>query len=34
MTDAAPTLLEDCPLGKLYRKRVAQNRDLTVLVSD
>jgi hypothetical protein len=34
MTDAAPTLPEDCPLGKLYRKRVAQNRDLTVLVSD
>lgn len=25
---------EDCPLGKLYRKRVAQNRDLTVIVSD
>jgi hypothetical protein len=29
-----PTLPETCPLGKLYRKRVAQNRDLTVLVSD
>lgn len=25
---------EGCPLGKLYRKRVAQNRDLTVIVSD
>ena len=25
---------DDCPLGKLYRKRVAQNRDLTVIVSD
>jgi len=34
MTDAAPTLPDDCPLGKLYRKRVAQTRDLTVLVSD
>lgn len=33
MTDA-PELPEDCPLGKLYRKRVAQRRDLTVLVSD
>jgi len=30
----APTLPEDCPLGKLHRKRVAQNRDLTVLISD
>ena len=30
----APTLGEDNPLGKLYRKRVAQSRDLTVLVSD
>jgi hypothetical protein len=29
-----PSLGEDNPLGKLYRKRVAQNRDLTVLVSD
>jgi predicted XRE-type DNA-binding protein len=29
-----PTLGEDNPLGKLYRKRVAQNRDLTVLVAD
>ena len=28
------SLPEDCPLGKLYRKRVAQNRDLTVIVSD
>jgi predicted XRE-type DNA-binding protein len=28
------TFPEDCPLGKLYRKRVAQNRDLTVIVSD
>jgi hypothetical protein len=30
----APTLPEDCPLGKLHRKRVAQGRDLTVLVAD
>lgn len=30
----APTLPDDCPLAKLYRKRVAQNRDLTVLISD
>jgi hypothetical protein len=29
-----PTIPEDCPLGRLYRKRVAQNRDLTVLVAD
>lgn len=28
------TFPEDCPLGRLYRKRVAQNRDLTVIVSD
>lgn len=28
------TFPESCPLGKLYRKRVAQNRDLTVIVSD
>ena len=28
------TLPESCPLGKLHRKRVAQNRDLTVLVAD
>jgi len=28
-----PTLGEDNPLGNLYRKRVAQNRDLTVLVA-
>ena len=28
-----PALGEDNPLGKLYRKRVAQNRDLTVLVA-
>jgi len=28
------TFPADCPLGKLYRKRVAQNRDLTVIVSD
>jgi Holliday junction resolvasome RuvABC endonuclease subunit len=28
-----PTLPEECPLGKLYRKRVAENRDLTVLVA-
>jgi hypothetical protein len=30
----APTLPESCPLGKLHRKRVAQGRDLTVLVAD
>jgi hypothetical protein len=29
-----PTLPESCPLGKLYRKRVAQGRDLTILVAD
>jgi hypothetical protein len=29
-----PGLPEDCPLGKLHRKRVAQRRDLTVLISD
>jgi hypothetical protein len=29
-----PTLSETNPLGKLYRKRVAQNRDLTVLIAD
>ena len=28
------TLPEDCPLGKLHRKRVAQSRDLTVLIAD
>ena len=28
------TLPESCPLGKLHRKRVAQNRDLTVLIAD
>lgn len=28
------TFPDDCPLGKLYRKRVAQSRDLTVIVSD
>jgi hypothetical protein len=28
------TYPDDCPLGKLYRKRVAQGRDLTVIVSD
>lgn len=32
--DATPTLPDDCPLGNLYRKRVAQGRDLTVLVAD
>jgi hypothetical protein len=30
----APTLPDDCPLAKLYRKRVAQGRDLTVLIAD
>jgi len=29
-----PEIPADCPLGKLYRKRVAQNRDFTVLISD
>jgi len=29
-----PELPEDCPLGKLHRKRVAQGRDLTVLIAD
>jgi RecA/RadA recombinase len=29
-----PTLPDDCPLGKLYRKRVAQGRDLTCLIAD
>lgn len=29
-----PSLPESCPLDKLYRKRVAQNRDLTVHISD
>lgn len=29
-----PELPEGCPLSKLYKKRVAQNRDLTILVSD
>jgi hypothetical protein len=32
--DDMPSLPDDCPLNKLYRKRVAQNRDLTVLISD
>lgn len=30
---APPEIPESCPLGKLHRKRVAQNRDLTVLVA-
>jgi len=34
MSEDTPALPEDCPLGKLYRKRVAQRRDLTVLVAD
>ncbi len=29
-----PSLPKSCPLDKLYRKRVAQNRDLSVLISD
>jgi len=29
-----PTIPEDCPFGKLHRKRAAQRRDLTVLVAD
>jgi hypothetical protein len=29
-----PSLPKSCPLNKLYRKRVAQNRDLSVLISD
>lgn len=32
--DPTPALPESCPLGKLYRKRVAQNRDLTVFIAD
>jgi ABC-type dipeptide/oligopeptide/nickel transport system ATPase subunit len=32
-TDTA-TFPDGCPLGKLYRKRVAQGRDLTVLIAD
>lgn len=32
--DATPSLPESCPLGKLYRKRVAQSRDLTVFIAD
>jgi hypothetical protein len=29
-----PSLPKSCPLDKLYRKRVAQNRDLTILIAD
>jgi hypothetical protein len=29
-----PALSDENPLGKLYRKRVAQSRDLTVLIAD
>jgi hypothetical protein len=29
-----PSIPDDCPLGKLHRKRVAQGRDLTVLIAD
>lgn len=29
-----PRLPESCPLDKLYRKRVAQNRDLTIFIAD
>jgi DNA-binding XRE family transcriptional regulator len=32
--DDTPELPEGCPLAKLYRKRVAQKRDLTVLIAD
>jgi len=32
--DAVPEIPENCPLGKLHRKRVAQRRDLTVLIAD
>ncbi len=32
--DATPAFDDTNPLGKLYRKRVAQNRDLTVFVAD
>lgn len=34
MSEDTPTIPDDCPLGKLYRKRVAQRRDLTVLIAD
>lgn len=33
-TTSYPEFGEDNPLGKLHRKRVAQNRDLTVIVAD
>ena len=33
-SDDMPSLPDDCPLDKLYRKRVAQNRDLTILIAD
>jgi len=33
-SETVPELPEDCPLGKLYRKRVAQGRDLTVIIAD
>lgn len=33
-TTQQPVLPETCPLGKLYRKRVAQGRDLTVIIAD
>lgn len=33
-TEDYPTLGENNPFGKLHRKRVAQSRDLTVLVAD
>ena len=34
LPEQKPELPADCPLGGLHRKRVAQGRDLTVLVAD
>lgn len=34
LPEQKPELPADCPLGALHRKRVAQGRDLTVLVAD
>jgi hypothetical protein len=34
LPEQKPELPDSCPLGKLHRKRVAQGRDLTVLVAD
>ena len=34
MSAAEITIPESCPLGRLYRKRVAEKRDLSVLIAD